>query len=242
MITAPVSRSCTASVSKTYDAARIDNPLPGWKRALDVTVLIVTAPVLVPLMAIIALLIKLVSPGPVLFRQERIGLYGEGFHCFKFRTMKVAAETKCHKEHLEKLMNSATPMKKLDDADNRIIPVIGPLLRASGLDELAQVFNILRGEMSIVGPRPCIRYEYEKFSAQDRARFNAVPGLTGLWQVSGKNSTTFRQMIELDVEYSENLSLGQDLSIIFRTFPVVFGQTAEMARRKVSRRIKDDAQ
>jgi lipopolysaccharide/colanic/teichoic acid biosynthesis glycosyltransferase len=208
------------------------NPLPLWKRTLDILCLIAALPALVPLMAIIAIAIRLSSRGPVLFRQERVGLYGRIFVCYKFRTMKEAAATQPHKAYLEKLINSSSPLRKLDaDGDERI-DRLGGVLRASGLDELPQVYNILRGEMSLVGPRPCIGYECEKFKPQHRERFNAVPGLTGLWQVSGKNNTTFQEMIDLDIQYSRELSFSKDVSIIFRTFPVLFQQTAEGIKRR----------
>jgi len=181
-------------------------------------------------MAIIALGVRFSSRGPVLFRQERIGLHGRPFICFKFRTMKTRADTRSHELYFQKLMNSSVPMKKLDERGDARIEGVGGLLRASGLDELPQVLNILRGEMSLVGPRPCIRYEYERFKPEHRARFNAVPGLTGLWQVSGKNNTTFQQMINLDIRYSRELSLRNDIAILLRTFPVLFQHVAEASQ------------
>ena len=121
-------------------------------------------------------------------------------------------------------------MTKLDaQNDPRLIP-LGALLRATGLDELPQIINVLRGEMSFVGPRPCIPYEYERYQPWQRRRFDAVPGLTGLWQVSGKNRTTFNEMIRLDIEYSERLSLGLDLKIIFRTLPALLQQCLDISR------------
>lgn len=199
-------------------------PLPPWKRALDLTCILLALPAVLLLMAVVALVIRICSRGPVLFRQERIGLLGESFVCLKFRTMHVEADTTSHQAHMDKLMHSAGPMTKLDlGHDARVIPA-GGFLRATGLDELPQLFNVLKGEMSLIGPRPCIRYEYEKFSPQDRLRFNAVPGLTGLWQVSGKNSTSFQQMIDLDVHYAQNLSLAGDLKILWRTWPVLVEQ------------------
>jgi lipopolysaccharide/colanic/teichoic acid biosynthesis glycosyltransferase len=205
--------------------------LPTWKRILDLACLLFAAPALIPIMVLIAAAIRLSSSGPIFFRQERVGLKGKRFVCLKFRTMKHAAETRSHEQHLAQLINSDAPMKKLDTADSRVLK-IGVLLRAAGLDELPQVFNVLRGEMSLVGPRPCIPYEYEKYRPEHRARFEAVPGLTGLWQVSGKNNTTFQQMVNLDIRYAKSLSLLQDISILFRTFGVVFGQTAEVFQRK----------
>jgi len=122
------------------------------------------------------------------------------------------------------LMGTEAPMTKLDARkDPRLIP-LGALLRATGLDELPQLINVVRGEMSIVGPRPCIPYEYELYQPWQRRRFDAVPGLTGLWQVSGKNRTTFNEMIRLDIEYSERLSFWLDLQIILRTLPALWQQ------------------
>ncbi|HWN94093.1 MAG TPA: sugar transferase [Methylomirabilota bacterium] len=213
-------------------------PLPRWKRILDLVCVGLMVPALVPLVAIIVLAIKLCSRGPVLFSQERIGLFGQPFRCFKFRTMKPNAETQSHQTHLEKLLKSPVPMTKLDaSADSRIIP-IGWFLRATGLDELPQLINVLRGEMSLVGPRPCVRYEFEKFSLGARRRFNSVPGLTGLWQVGGKNTTTFQRMIELDIAYGQNLSLLCDLGILFRTVLVVLEQTVDAAQQKFARKTR----
>jgi exopolysaccharide production protein ExoY len=211
------------------------NPLPAWKRGLDLFCLLLLAPALVPVMLAIALYIKLSSRGPVFFKQERIGLRGEPFLCFKFRTMRPDAETKSHAAYLAALVKDPNaPMQKLDDGDKRIIP-FGGIIRASGLDELPQIFNIVRGEMSFVGPRPCIRYEYEKYSDDDRKRVNAVPGLTGLWQVSGKNDTTFREMVQLDVEYASRLSFWRDLSIMLRTGPVLLDQVGRVVKRKLAK-------
>jgi lipopolysaccharide/colanic/teichoic acid biosynthesis glycosyltransferase len=134
-----------------------------WKRALDIVVVLLALPLLVPLMIVVAVLIRVVSAGPVLFKQERVGYLGRRFMCFKFRTMFVGADAVAHQGHLRHLMDSNTPMTKMDsEGDPRIIP-FGRLLRASGLDELPQLINVLRGEMSLVGPRPCLPYEYDKY-------------------------------------------------------------------------------
>ena len=208
--------------------------LPLWKRALDFICIFIALPAVALLMLVIAAVIRLCSPGPMLFRQERIGLKGRPFTCFKFRTMEVDAKTVSHEAHWDKLINSTVPMQKLDkEGDGRIFP-FGRLLRVTGLDELPQLFNVLRGEMSLVGPRPCIRYEYDRYKPEHRARFDTVPGLTGLWQVSGKNKTTFQEMIDLDIEYARNLSLGRDLRILCRTFPVIFEQSMELNHRNKS--------
>jgi len=188
-------------------------------------------PVVAPVGLIIATIIKIVSPGPVFFQQERMGYGGQRFRCFKFRTMKVNADTGVHKGHLADLMSSNRPMNKLDGKDPRVIP-FGIWLRALGLDELPQLINVLRGEMSIVGPRPCVPYEYEKYLPRHRGRCGTLPGLTGMWQVNGKNKTTFEEMIDLDLYYVQNKSLWLDMSIIVRTIPAVLIQTVEMNRKK----------
>lgn len=134
------------------------------------------------------------------------------------------------------------PMVKLDSkGDSRVIPYAW-ILRASGLDELPQIINIFRGEMSIVGPRPCLEYEYEGYLPTQKRRFDAMPGLTGLWQVSGKNHTTFEQMIELDIRYSKVSSFGLDLWIILKTVPTLIAQIFETrrARKSLARAVKNE--
>jgi exopolysaccharide production protein ExoY len=220
--------------------AQIDNAsgIPTWKRALDISLILVSAPLWLPVMAVMAIIIKTASPGPALFRQERVGFMGRRFTCFKFRTMVVNADVNIHKGHLQQLMGSNAPMTKLDSArDPRLIPC-GLILRSLGLDELPQLFNVLRGDMSLVGPRPCVPYEYENYAPHHRQRFEAAPGLTGLWQVSGKNRTTFEQMIQLDVHYARNLSPLTDLRIIFMTIPAIMSQTKDVAEAPKAAKVK----
>jgi lipopolysaccharide/colanic/teichoic acid biosynthesis glycosyltransferase len=138
--------------------------------------------------------------------------------------MKVNADTTVHREHLNHLMTSNRPMKKLDaTGDSRLIPG-GLWLRTLGVDELPQIFNVLKGEMSLVGPRPSTSYEYEMFEPRHRQRCQTLPGLTGLWQVKGKNRTTFERMMELDIQYVETKSLYLDLKIIAGTLPAILLQ------------------
>jgi len=204
-----------------------------WKRILDFAVILLFLPGLLIVGGIVALIVKFGSPGPVLFRQKRVGYKGKQFVCFKFRTMQMNAETVSHRNHTEQLIRSQAPMVKLDaKSDPRLVP-FGSVLRATGLDELPQLLNVLRGEMSIVGPRPCIPYEYDLYEPWQRDRFNAVPGLTGLWQVSGKNRTTFNEMIRLDIDYSERLSFWLDMWIILKTLPALWVQCQDTrAKRK----------
>ena len=206
--------------------------VPAWKRALDVACVLFALPALAPLVIFISLWIKILSPGPILFRQERVGYRGNHFTCFKFRSMKVGADNGAHKNYLKELIHSETPMTKMDArGDSRLIP-LGALLRATGLDELPQLLNVLRGEMSIVGPRPCIPYECEDYLPWQRERFDTLPGLTGLWQVNGKNKTTFNEMINLDISYARNKSLWLDIKIIFKTIPALISQVRETRTRR----------
>jgi exopolysaccharide production protein ExoY len=200
--------------------------LPLWKRCVDFCVIGVTLPFILPISAILAIYIKLVSPGPVLFTQERVGFRCRRFRVFKFRTMHVGVGTGVHQNHLDQLIGGDKPMTKLDHVDKRLIP-LAKWIRASGLDELPQLVNVLRGEMSVVGPRPCTDYEFAKYQDWHKQRFNAFPGLTGLWQVSGKNNTTFNEMIQLDVAYGQQQSIWLDLYIIFKTFPALCQQVYE---------------
>ncbi len=223
--------SLDANCHQGETAALAWAPIPRWKRTLDILLILAALPLLIPLALSIASLIRAVSSGPVLFKQERVGYRGGRFLCYKFRTMVVKADTTCHQEYLNHLMNANVPMIKMDaQGDPRVIR-FGSLLRSSGLDELPQLINVLRGEMSLVGPRPCLPYEYEQYQPGQKARFNTVPGLTGLWQVSGKNRTTFVEMIRLDIAYAQNLRLSQDLEIILKTLPALMGQMWEARTR-----------
>jgi len=212
-------------------SSEVQPPLPPWKRALDVTCCLVAFPAFALLTLFMAVLLRLRSPGPILFRQERVGLHGERFRIYKFRTMHVGADTRGHQQHFQRLHETNAPMRKLDGTDSRLIP-LGWCLRATGLDELPQIVNVWRGEMSIVGPRPCIPYEYELYTPRQRARFASAPGLTGLWQVSGKNRTTFDEMIRLDHEYTARRGFWLDLRIILLTVPALIVQLADIRQSR----------
>lgn len=215
------------AAAEVSDAAGI----PVWKRTLDLACLVLLLPATLVLTALIAVAIKTVSPGPVFFKQERVGRRRARFICLKFRTMKTGVDTGAHREHVRDLMRSDMSMTKMDAAgDARLIP-FGAMLRATGLDELPQLLNVWRGEMSLVGPRPSLPYEVENFLPWQQARFDTAPGLTGLWQVSGKNGTTFKEMVELDVHYARNKSLGMDLAILGRTFFVLMAQVSRALTR-----------
>lgn len=209
--------------------------IPVWKRILDFTVILLLSPAVLFIGLLVALIVKIGSPGPLIFRQRRVGYKGQEFLLFKFRTMRVGAETDSHRAYTQQLINSQAPMEKLDARrDPRLIP-LGAALRATGLDELPQLLNVLKGDMSIVGPRPCIRYECEAYAPHHWRRFDAAPGLTGLWQVSGKNRTTFEEMVRLDVEYAKRKSLWLDLFIIFKTLPALWVQCQDIRESKRTR-------
>ena len=174
-------------------------------------------------MLIIALLIKLTTPGPVFFRQQRSGLSGSPFTIFKFRTMATNAEQ--FKHELAAMNEMTGPVFKITN-DPRITP-LGKILRKYSLDELPQLFNILRGEMSLVGPRPLPVDEVKRFNdLAHRRRLSVKPGLTCLWQVQGRNKISdFKEWVRLDLEYIDNWSIWLDLAILIRTVPAVFRGT-----------------
>jgi lipopolysaccharide/colanic/teichoic acid biosynthesis glycosyltransferase len=196
--------------------------MPLWKRALDLIGAILGLILLFPLLLLISLLIKIISPGPIFFKQERVGYAGKPFKMWKFRTMKVNSNIYDHQSHINDLLASDKPMKKLDD-DAQIIPT-GRILRKACFDELPQLLNILRGDMSLVGPRPDVFYAAEKYATWHYARLNSIPGLTGLWQISGKNRLTYREMIRLDIIYEKRKSLWLDLKILLLTLPTIIGE------------------
>ena len=216
-------------------------PVPVWKRAIDLVGCVLALPVLGVCTMILTLVTKCVSPGPVFFRQERVGYMGRRFNLYKFRTMKMGADCSIHHRHCTELIRRNAPMTKLDTVgDRRLIP-LGWWLRASGLDELPQIINVLRGEMSLVGPRPCLPVEFAQFLSWQRQRCDAVPGLTGLWQVSGKNRTTFEQMIRLDIRYVRQLSACLDLKIILLTVPSLLTQLRDTRRARKRAALKSQA-
>lgn len=216
--------------------------VPAWKRVLDVMLVLASLPVSIPLIIAVALWIRLVSRGPALFRQERIGHGERIFMIFKFRTMHEGAATRDHEIHVARLVESDRPMVKLDELGDSRLVFGGCFLRTTGLDELPQLFNVLRGEMSLVGPRPCIPGEHRFFTAAQRERFQVLPGLTGLWQVSGKNRRTFREMTALDVAYARNSSAGFDFLILLRTPPALLREMVHCFKRRfLSAEIREQA-
>jgi lipopolysaccharide/colanic/teichoic acid biosynthesis glycosyltransferase len=210
--------------------------IPIWKRTMDIIGSLTALIIFSPLFIVIAAMIKLVSPGPVIFRQDRIGYGGNKFTFLKFRTMEVNSDTAVHQQYYCKLIKGdkshCRPMAKLDDENPQIIP-FGKLLRKTYLDELPQLLNVLRGEMSLVGPRPPIPYEVAEYIKWHNGRFDALPGMTGLWQVSGKNKLAFQEMVRLDISYSRNLSFLGDLKILLLTPSAILSELVETLRNKI---------
>jgi exopolysaccharide biosynthesis polyprenyl glycosylphosphotransferase len=199
------------------------------KRTSDIVIATFALVLAAPLWLLIALAIKLGSSGPVFYLQERVGMDGRIFLCYKFRTMQLGADSQMHREYQKQFIagraeanlgDGARPVYKFH-ADPRITRV-GRWLRRTSLDEVPQLLNVLRGEMSVVGPRPPIPYEVEAYELWHRKRLDMKPGLTGLWQVSGRNRMPFEEMVRLDLFYIENWSLLLDLKIILRTALVIF--------------------
>jgi lipopolysaccharide/colanic/teichoic acid biosynthesis glycosyltransferase len=223
LLHAGVADSTATGARRRGARQRLDEAL---KRALDLLLASLLLILLAPVMAVIAIAIRSTSPGPALFRQLRIGYRLGPFVMFKFRTMQVNNDDTIHRAYVTAMLSGeATPAEaqrgiyKLTH-DPRVTSV-GAFLRRSSLDELPQLFNALRGDMSLVGPRPALPYEAELFEERYRTRFMAKPGITGLWQVSGRSTLPMRQALELDVYYVQRRTIGLDLITLVRTIPAV---------------------
>jgi lipopolysaccharide/colanic/teichoic acid biosynthesis glycosyltransferase len=192
-------------------------------RLLDLVGAIVLLIVLSPLLIGVAATVMLGSGGSPIYRQRRVGWRLESFSVAKFRTMHIGAGVDAHRRHVERMIapdgRGARPMAKLEEDDR--VTWVGSFLRRTSIDELPQLWNVLRGEMSLVGPRPPIQYEVDRYPVEAFRRFAVRPGITGLWQVRGRSLLSFRQMIELDAEYVERRSLLFNLKILLLTLPTV---------------------
>jgi len=201
------------------------------KRSIDLLGSLIGGLILLPVFGLIALFVKLSSPGPVLYRQERVGRGGRIFHFYKFRSMVVNGDEGLHRTYLENLLRhgsaaavDARGRKIYKLVDDPRITRIGSFLRRTSLDELPQLWNVLKGEMSLVGPRPCLPYEWQLYKDWQKRRLDVTPGLTGLWQVTGRSHVSFEDMVLLDLYYIAHWSVGLDMELMLRTVPVmVFG-------------------
>lgn len=201
----------------TLPAQNARRPIPGWKRPLDLTLVIAGLLVLWPLFAIIALAVRLSGPGPVFFVQTRIGRNGQPFGMIKFRSMHADAESR-RAALLAQSDREGICFKVRNDPR---VTRVGRVLRRLSLDELPQVFNVLRGEMSLVGPRPALPEEVRAYPARAMERLSVLPGITGVWQVSGRAEIGFDEMVQMDIAYARDGRLSRDIGILFRTFRAV---------------------
>ncbi|MDQ4077649.1 MAG: sugar transferase [Chloroflexota bacterium] len=223
----PARRVADARLS-TSSAPPYGCVLPRWKRVMDLAGALVGIVVLAPVMLGIALAIKLTSPGPVIFRQQRIGYRGRPFPIYKFRSMAAGASEDLHIEYVRKVIQGKAERHRegaLKLTDDPRVTRVGKFLRKWSLDELPQLYNVLKGEMSLVGPRPDPIYaslEYRPW--YHRRTLHVKPGISGLWQVEGRSRVTFEEMIRLDLRYSNSLSFATDVRIILRTFRAVFSR------------------
>lgn len=195
------------------------------KRILDYLLAIPALIVLSPLFAIIALLIKLDSRGPVIYSQERVGLNDVIFRCHKFRTMVQNADEGLHIDQIQSYAaGSLDESESIKLKDDPRVTRVGKLLRLTSLDELPQLFNVLTGEMSLVGPRPVPVYEADLYHLWQSERMSALPGITGLWQVSGRSEVSFDEMLRMDIRYIRNQSFELNLMIMLATIPAVISR------------------
>ena len=203
------------------------------KRAMDVLGASLILLLASPLMVLASLAIKLSSPGPVFYVHDRVGFRGQVFPFIKFRSMHLNNDDTIHREYTKKWIeenaahsedSEGGELHKIED-DPRIFSA-GKFIRRYSIDELPQLFNVLKGDMSLIGPRPALPYEVEVYREWHRRRFEAPPGITGLWQVSGRNRLSFEEMIKLDIDYLENWSIWMDIQILFRTIRVVLFEGA----------------
>lgn len=203
------------------------------KRALDIFVASLVLVLGSPAWLVIAVMVKLSSPGPVLFRQQRLGVGGVPFTCLKFRSMLDRASEDAHREYVVSQILAPADAVRHDNVfkltqDPRVTGV-GRWLRRLSLDEIPQFINVLRGEMSVVGPRPPLDYEVAHYEPHHMARLAAKPGITGLWQVSGRNQLSYADMVDLDIEYIQTWSFARDVSIVARTPWVMFSNSGGAA-------------
>jgi lipopolysaccharide/colanic/teichoic acid biosynthesis glycosyltransferase len=227
MGTSAIDPSEAASASTSWGTSASGGPVCNAAcRLLDVIISLVLLVVLMPVMIAIALAVSLDSPGPVLFRQRRYGRALSQFTVHKFRTMRDGVSHDVHREFVLSLIagaepepNEGAPRFKLS-SDQRVTRV-GHFLRRSSLDELPQLWDVLRGHMSLVGPRPALSYEVDHYPPHWFQRFAVKPGMTGLWQVSGRSDLTMEDMVRLDIEYAERRSFWLNVWILVRTVPAV---------------------
>ena len=200
------------------------------KRALDLLLGGIAFLFALPVVTLAAVATAIDSPGPVFFRQERVGVRGRTFTMWKLRTMVAGNDDTVHREYVRAMLSGDASLEEgasgLHKLDDRRITCVGRILRRTSIDELPQLLNVLRGDMSLVGPRPCLPWEVELYSPANRIRFDVKPGMTGLWQVSGRSRLPMTRALELDRAYALRRSLLTDLKILLKTIPAVLERDA----------------
>ena len=196
------------------------------RRIADLFIACAGVLLLAPLLIVIIVIVRHTTPGPALFRQQRLGKDRRSFEIYKFRTMYVDVSEESHREYVTEALTVQGDGHALDHdlhklTDDPRITRVGAFLRQTSMDELPQLLNVIKGDMALVGPRPCLSYECDLLRGRQFERFAVKPGLTGLWQVSGRSSLTFREALDLDVEYVRRRSLALDMRILLKTVPVV---------------------
>ena len=203
---------------------------PGYLRAKRILDIVFTLLILIPLgvvIVIFAVLICIDSKGPIFFRQKRVGMNGVEFDIFKLRSMHTDCDDSVHRELIKQYLNGAALNGKADSGnqyklvDDPRVTRIGRFIRKTSIDELPQFINVLRGEMTLVGPRPPLPYEFAEYDPHDQLRLSGKPGLTGIWQIYGRSRVPFKKMVEMDIEYLEQQSILQDLKLVALTVPVM---------------------
>jgi lipopolysaccharide/colanic/teichoic acid biosynthesis glycosyltransferase len=205
-------------------ARRRDLGYAAAKRLLDIVAAAALLVVLLPLFVVVAIAIRLDSPGPVFYRAERIGRFGKPFRVVKFRSMRAGCSATPHVAFVRSLLRDETSCGFYKVAADTRVTRVGALLRRTSMDELPQLWNVLKGEMSLVGPRPDVAYAVADYADWMHRRLLVKPGITGLWQVSGRSRLGLLDMYRLDVAYATSASLREDLRILFRTVPVVLSR------------------
>jgi len=192
------------------------------KRIMDILLSVVALLLVSPLMILIAAVIKFTSYGPIFFKQKRVGFYGREFEIYKFRSMKVLkGEDEERKQQMLEFLNDKSGKIKTKVVNDSRITRIGKIIRKTSLDELPQLFNVIKGNMSLVGPRPCLPYEYEHYPEWQKRRVSVLPGCTGVWQVWGRSVVSYKDSVVLDLYYINNMSPWFDLQLLFQTIPVM---------------------
>ena len=228
----PLDRGAAVSTGESLEE-QFARKMPPWKRSLDVVGSLALLFAFAPLFLVVGIYTKLASPGPIIFKQKRVGYRGRAFDFYKFRTMKQGNDQSFHGVHAEDFISKGNvPMTKLDDGDRRITRG-GRILRRASIDELPQLLCVLKGDMSLVGPRPCIEYEAQAYLRWHTHRFDTVPGMTGLWQVNGKNARSFKEMVCFDIAYSRNMSLSLDLKLLAATIPSIAGELRKALKKRL---------